>query len=232
MTRPTVSCVIPAYNAEVFLGEAIDSVLGQTRAPDEVLVVDGPSTDNTRAVADGYGDRVRYLVQPGRGPADARNAGVQHAAGDLISFLDADDRWLPDKLETQLVCFDEDPTLMICLSHVELDWAAERARERRALEKLARTHVVPGFATITMLAKREVFQRLGPFNNDLSMADATDWLLRAREAGVPMRILTDVLVQHRMHGSNITVTQRQRSADEFLHMVKASLDRRRGGDPS
>ena len=232
MSRPTVSCVIPAFNAEAYLGEAIDSVLGQTHPADEVLVVDGPSTDGTRAVAEGYGDRVRYFVQKGKGPADARNLGVRHATGDLIGFLDADDRWLPTKLEIQIDAFDADPELMICLTHVELRWSSERADERRALRAVARSHIVPGFATIAMLARREIMNRLGPFDTSLNMADATDWLLRAREAGVPMRILPDVLVEHRMHGTNLTHTQRQRSADEFLHMVKGSLDRRRGvGQP-
>lgn len=232
MTRPMVSCVIPAFNAEAYLGEAIDSVLSQTQPPDEVIVIDGPSTDGTRAVAESYGDAVRYAQQDGQGPADARNTGVRLSAGDMVSFLDADDRWLPAKLETQLAAFDADPSLMICLTHVELRWSPERSEERRALKGIARTHIVPGFATISMLARRTMMDRLGPFDASLDMADATDWLLRAREAGVRMRILSDVLVEHRMHGSNLTHTQRQRSADEFLNMVKASLDRRRRVDQS
>ncbi len=227
MNRPTISCVIPAYNAEIYLGEAIDSVLDQTRPPDEVWVIDGPSTDGTRRVAESYGRRVRYTVQDGTGPADARNTGVRLSGGELVSFLDADDCWLPNKLERQLAAFDDDPSLEICLTHVALRWSAEREHERLALAGIERSRVAAGFATISMLARRTVIDRLGPFDTSLSMADATDWLLRAREAGVPMLVMPDVLVEHRMHAASITATQRRRSADEFLGMVKASLDRRR-----
>jgi glycosyltransferase involved in cell wall biosynthesis len=99
---PTVSVVIPAYNAEAYLREALDSVFAQTRPPDEVVVVDDGSTDRTSEVAASYGDRVRLLRQPNRGEAAARNAGVLAARGALIAFLDADDTWLPRYLESQL----------------------------------------------------------------------------------------------------------------------------------
>ena len=100
----SVSAVIPAYNSEATLGRALDSVLAQTRPADEIIVVDDASTDGTASLARSYADRgVRLLSLPERrGAAAARNAGIGAAKGDWIAFLDADDEWLPAKLEKQV----------------------------------------------------------------------------------------------------------------------------------
>jgi len=96
----SVSVIIPAYNAENWLSHAVDSALSQTHPPREVIVIDDGSTDATRAVARGYGDRVVCIEQSNRGQAAARNAGLRAARGEFIAFLDADDYWRPDFLRT------------------------------------------------------------------------------------------------------------------------------------
>jgi glycosyltransferase involved in cell wall biosynthesis len=227
MSNPTISCVIPAYNAERYLEESIRSVLNQTVRPIEVVVVDDGSADRTRQIAESFGAPVRYVVQDGRGPAAARNFGVTTSGGELVSFLDADDLWHAEKLERQLTCFEADPMLMICLTHVELMWDRALAAEQLHFANHPRGRIVPGFATISMLAQRAAFGRLGLLDPSLGMADAAEWLVRAREQGLSMCVMPDVLVYHRMHRSNLTRRKRQQSADEFLGMVKASLDRRR-----
>lgn len=97
-----VSVIIPTFNRATHLPRAIDSALGQTLAPDEVLVVDDGSTDDTRSVLEGYGDRIHCLWQENRGAAAARNRGLALARGRWVAFLDSDDAWLPRKLEVQL----------------------------------------------------------------------------------------------------------------------------------
>lgn len=104
----TVSVVIPAYNAGRFLGQAIESVVAQSLAAHEIIVVDDGSSDDTFATARAC-PGVTCLRQANRGAAAARNAGIGHACGDFIAFLDADDVWLPDKLERQLAAFDRHP---------------------------------------------------------------------------------------------------------------------------
>src|SRR3954452_15003770 len=99
--RPLVSAIIPAHNAERFLAAAIDSVLAQTYQPIECIVVDDGSTDGTPAVARSYGDRIRLIPQEQRGVSAARNRGAAEARGELLAFLDADDRWLPERVERQ-----------------------------------------------------------------------------------------------------------------------------------
>jgi glycosyltransferase involved in cell wall biosynthesis len=96
-----ISVVIPAYNSEQTIGRAIDSVLGQTRPAEEIIVVDDGSTDRTAERVRAYGDKVRLIQQPNAGVSVARNAAIAAATGDWIAFLDADDEWLPKKLRLQ-----------------------------------------------------------------------------------------------------------------------------------
>jgi glycosyltransferase involved in cell wall biosynthesis len=99
--RGTVSVVIPTYNRAQFVGEAIESVLGQTARPLEIIVVDDGSTDDTEAVCRKFGAQIRYIRQANGGVSAARNHGIRESRGDLIAFLDSDDRWAPEKLELQ-----------------------------------------------------------------------------------------------------------------------------------
>ncbi len=106
-----ISVVIPAMNAEAFVGRAIDSALAQTLAPREIIVVDDGSTDGTRQVVQRYGERVRYLQQDNQGASAARNTGIRAASGEWIAFLDADDEWLPERLALQVRLLEENPLL-------------------------------------------------------------------------------------------------------------------------
>ncbi len=98
----TISVIIPAYNAEEYIGRAIDSVLAQTHQPDEIIVVDDGSTDNTAEVIRSYSSRVHYIGQENGGASVARNTGIEAATGQWIAFLDADDEWVPEKLSMQI----------------------------------------------------------------------------------------------------------------------------------
>lgn len=95
----TISAVMPAYNAEKYIARAIDSVLGQTRTPDEFIVIDDGSTDDTAGIVKSYGDKIRYVYQENGGESAARNTGIKEATCDWIAFLDSDDEWLEGNLE-------------------------------------------------------------------------------------------------------------------------------------
>ena len=109
---PSISAIIPAYNAEPFLARAIESVLGQTCPPMELIVVDDGSTDGTGDVARRFGDRVRFFHQENAGVSAARNLGIEKARGEWIAFLDADDWWEPHRLESQVAILKRHPDLM------------------------------------------------------------------------------------------------------------------------
>src|SRR5436305_5180727 len=102
MNGVPVSVVIPTYNCGGLVAEAVGSVLAQSRLPAEIIVVDDGSRDDTRERLAPFGDRIRYVCQANQGVSAARNLGVQHARGEVIAFLDADDIWHPRRLELQL----------------------------------------------------------------------------------------------------------------------------------
>jgi glycosyltransferase involved in cell wall biosynthesis len=113
----TVSVIIPAYNAAEHIGRAIDSILTQTRLPDEIIVVDDGSTDSTPQIATAYGEKVTLIQQQNAGVSAARNTGIKAARCEWIAFLDADDEWLPEKLEKQSALLKRNPELVWAYSN-------------------------------------------------------------------------------------------------------------------
>jgi glycosyltransferase involved in cell wall biosynthesis len=103
------SVVIPVYNCEHYIGEAVESALAQTRPPHEIVVIDDGSTDGTRDVLQRYINSIKYVYQKNAGEPTARNNGIEVAEGEFIAFLDADDLWLPEKMQLQMECFAKDP---------------------------------------------------------------------------------------------------------------------------
>lgn len=108
----SVAAVIPAYNAEHYIGRAIDSVLAQSRPADEIIVVNDGSNDNTEKVIKTYGDKVQYVRQENAGPGAARNTGIKTAQSKWIAFLDADDEWMSDYLKMQLQLLQRNPEMV------------------------------------------------------------------------------------------------------------------------
>jgi glycosyltransferase involved in cell wall biosynthesis len=121
-----VSVIIPTYNRADRVVAALESVLAQTRPPDEVIIVDDGSTDSTSERLEPLRKHIHYVFQKNRGPASARNAGIQQASGELVAFLDSDDLWLPKKLERQLSAFANDRRLHIC--HTNEIWIRNGVR--------------------------------------------------------------------------------------------------------
>ena len=223
-----VSCVVVAYNSERFIAQALDSILEQTYRPVEIVVADDGSADGTVHVARRYEDRdVRVVTQATAGPPATRNLGLGAAVGDFIAFLDADDLWHPDKLKLQMARFEARPELEFCLSNARHFWESELAEEEERLRDHPRGQVIPGYATTTLLARRSVFDKVGQFNPDLWFADAAEWFLRAEELNCVQELLPEVLTYHRMHPGNITRRRGEDSRQEFLQLVKSSLDKRR-----
>ena len=223
---PEVSVVIAAHNAERHLGEAISSVLAQTRRDLEVVVVDDGSTDRTRAIAEGFGEPVRCLSREQGGIGAGRNFGVRHAQGKYLAFLDADDLWVEDKLERQFEAFASHPEVNLMLGLVqefispELDPAAA-ARIRCSPEPR------PGYLPGALLVARETFERVGEFKEDLRVGEFVDWMARARELGLRDLVLPREVLRRRLHDENQSVRHRDDMGD-FARVVKAALDRRRG----
>jgi glycosyltransferase involved in cell wall biosynthesis len=219
--------VIPVWNGERYLGEALESVLGQSYGPVEVIVADDGSTDGTRDVVSRYRPRVRYLHQANAGHAAARNLGLAAARGAFVAFLDADDLWHAEKLERQMGRFAQRPELGISVTHVRNFWSPDAAPPAGGSVDPRLTEGVPGYRSVTLLARRRVFESVGPFDPGLRHGNDTAWFLRAAELGTAMELLPDVLVFRRLHAGNRSRRFAESSQREYLRILKASLDRRR-----
>jgi glycosyltransferase involved in cell wall biosynthesis len=227
MQTPLITCIVPAFNGERYLRETLNSILAQRYQHLEIIVADDGSTDGTAAAAAAYGDQLRYLWQPNKGPAAARNLGLGCAKGEFVAFLDQDDLWHPDKLTRQLARFQARPELDAAVAHVRLFWDEALRLEEEKLRGHRLTSDLPGYITGTLLARRALFETVGPFDGELRYGDALGWFLRAAEHGATVELLPDVLLYHRMHRSNLSRREAKHSRDEFLQILKASLDRRR-----
>jgi glycosyltransferase involved in cell wall biosynthesis len=187
-----VSAVIPAYNAARCVGRAIDSVLGQTFRGIEVIVVNDGSTDDTAAVVGRYADRVRMITKPNGGLSSARNAGIRSAAGQYVAFLDADDWWLPQKIERQVAWMDAHPDAVFCSTAATvINGAGETTGEWRCghysgstLEGIfARNAYVAGSGS-AVLARRDALFAAGGFDERLkSLEDIDMWMRLAVRGG-------------------------------------------------
>jgi glycosyltransferase involved in cell wall biosynthesis len=227
---PLVSCIVPVYNGERFLAESLDSVLEQTHRPLELVVADDGSTDGTPTVVARYGGQARYVRQDNSGPAAARNLGLGMAKGEFVAFLDADDRWHPEKLSRQLARFAARPELGVSAAHAQNFWMPEVAEEGARLGASRRAGPVPGYIAGTLLVRRSLFATVGLFDAGLGHGEATEWLLRAARQGVVVELLPDVLLERRLHNANRSRVMANRSREEFLCLVKAHLDvQRRDG---
>lgn len=219
MTAPRVAVVVPVRDGARFLAEALASVLGQTRAPDEVVVVDDGSTDGSGEIAASAGAPVRVIHQEGLGPAAARNRGAAATRAEFLSFLDHDDLWAAEKLAVQSALLDADPGAGLVLGRTRL-----LVRDGAAWEPAGEPwHALSLGAA---LVRRATFLRLGALDGARRLCDDVDFLLRAKEAGVRAVLHPEVVQLYRRHGGNLT-GDRAGDRRAFLGALRDSLARRR-----
>jgi glycosyltransferase involved in cell wall biosynthesis len=213
------SVVIPAFNAEATLGAAIHSVLQQTPAPAEIVVVDDGSTDGTARVAAGFGPSLRYLHQANSGPGAATTLGFQAVTTPLVATLDADDLWLPGKIERQIAHFASMPELAAGFTLIR-----QFCEERGAAGDGAITR---GWSRSTMLMRATLFAKVGPMRDPPGRrGEFVDWLARAREGGACVEMLDEVLVLRRVRAGSLS-DQRGVMDRGYTQVARAAIERRR-----
>jgi glycosyltransferase involved in cell wall biosynthesis len=220
----SVSVVLIVRNGERFIAEALESVCRQTVKPVEILVVDGQSTDKTVEIARGF-PTVTIVPQASRGLANAYNEGIAAAQGRLLAFISHDDQWLPEKLERQVAFMAANPDTLLTVTHVRhVLHAGASAPEGFRTELLDRA--VPGFIMETLVARREVFDRVGLFDPAFPVSEDTDWFARAKDAGVALAVLPESLVIKRVHDTNASLSNLQINA-LLLRALRRSVERKR-----
>lgn len=220
---PTVSVIIPAYNASKYIGEAINSVLGQTFTSHEVIVInDGsPDTDELERVLRPHFDNIEYIRQENRGAAAARNAGLRSAKGEFVAFLDADDTWFPNFLMEQIefltgsnvdlvfcdaLLFGESP--LEGRSFMEI----QPSRGEVTSESLLAVNVT--ILTSAVLARKEPIVQVGLFYEEMKRGHDFDLWLRLAKAGARFAYQPKILARHRIVESGLsgdTISQLERT---------------------
>jgi len=246
MTIPLVSAIVPTYNAERFLAQALDSALAQTFRDFEIVVVNDGSTDSSAAIAGAYAARhpgiVRVIHQPNQGLCHARNTALASARGRYFALLDADDLWLPHHLTDCVAVLERRPA--VALVHADIEridvhgkslGRATRYWDHLPLEPfsalyLRREHV----CCPTAVFRRHAIERVGNFDpqfNRLGCEDRDLWLRISDVAQIAF--IGDLHAQYRLHGSNMSANfekmlqARIRLVDKFGKTLRGQPLRRR-----
>lgn len=228
-----MSVILAVYNGERFLREALDSALGQSYGPMEIIVVDDGSEDGSASIARSD-ERVRYIRREHRGVAAARNSGIKIAKGQFFAFLDADDFWEKDKVVKQMDYLSAHPEAAGVCSRFRnfFDPSAPPPpgiRKERFLDE--NVEKMPSLGSL--LIRREAFDRAGPFNPELRTGSDIDWFARAKDTGVKIESIPDVLMHRRLHDGNLSYAVADNRAN-LMRILRDSIERKRrleGGLP-
>ena len=227
---PRISVVLPVKDGESWLAEAIDSVLAQGYPGLELIVVDGQSTDRSAEIARSYPE-VTYIAQDEAGLAQGWNQGVDACNGDLIGFLDCDDRWTPGKLSAQTEVLREGPELAGAIGMVSFFLTPGQSPPSGMRPRLLEgEHVaqIPG----ALLVRREVFERIGKFDTSYEIAIDVDWFARVKDAGLEFGVVPRVVLEKRFHSANLSHARPDRYHHEMIRAMRESAARQRAGEAS
>jgi glycosyltransferase involved in cell wall biosynthesis len=206
--KPAVSVIIPAYNCDRYIVQAVESVLQQEDCSYEIIIIDDGSTDATEEVLEPYRDRLRYVKQANQGVAAARNKGIASAKADFIAFLDADDYFLPGKLALQAEMLLERPDLGIIHSGWQrVDYQGNKLLNVRPWQQIPELDlanwlrwkpVLPS----AMMFRREWLQYVGGFDPRFPPAEDTNLVLKLAVKGCKTAWLRQITVCYRQHESS------------------------------
>ena len=222
--KPLVSVIIAVYNGEKYLGEAIESVLAQTYAPIELVILDDGSQDQTSQVAKRYGSKLRYFQQSNRGQPSAQNQAIRLTQGSYISFLDADDLYLPDKTALQMAFLEAHPQIDFVFGSVQQFFSPEAPLEFKQ-RWLCPPALTSGRLAAGGLFRKVCFEQVSFFNEEQRIGPFIEWYMRAMEKGLQEALIPNPVLQRRIHENNMGVHS-QGSRLEYVRIVREALKRR------
>lgn len=229
MKKGLVSVIVPNYNYADFIGKTLESVLNQTYTDTEIIVVDDCSTDDSRSIVRSYGEKVRLVEQKeNQGVSNARNRGVAESEGEYIAFLDADDIWLPDKIERQLEIFRDDSE--VGFVHCSVTLIDPDEQPMSDITDGGKGHIADAFLTFnggavigagsTGILLRDVFEDVGGFDPRLSTAADWDFCYRVATK-YKIGFVDQPKVLYRVHNSNMHGNIRVMEHDILIGFQKA-----------
>ncbi len=232
MRRPLVSIIIPCYNSESFVADAIQCSLDQTYQSCEIIVIDDGSTDRSSEIIESFGERIQHVSSSNKGGCSARNLGFEKAMGSFIQFLDSDDLMAPDKIEKQLATIESHPNWISTCPYVDfenslnevdasidrspltdssdpLDWIIERISTHSSKSSVAHSFLTP----------RELIRRAGPWNENLKINQDGEFFARVLLQAEEIRFEANTQVYYRRH-RNPSVSK-VRSSDRVISSIDA-----------
>ncbi len=210
MKAPTISVIIPAYNAGESIIPTLESILGQTVPPAEIIVIDDGSVDHTCEVVQRFAPRVTLLKRENGGPAAARHTGIQVSSGEWIAFLDADDIWLPKKLERQIPQMLDGISLVHCY---EVDSGDDTELEMNFDNLWDHNYI----GTSTVVLRKSAYEAVGGFNVERRFIGIEDYNLWLRLAHAGHKIVT-------VHEELILYTPAENSLSQrYANVIRAEL---------
>lgn len=226
-----VSVVIPVYNSERYINEAIDSLIKQSFQDYEIIAIDDGSTDGTANVVKKYAGKVKYIYQQNMGPASARNRGIKEANGRYIAFLDADDVSEKDRLETQVNAFKKNKDAGLVYS--SLSFINEKGNKISGIHRSKQydsetflgkmfTRNIMVSASVVM-ARKSLIEELGGFDENIHLSEDYDmWLRMAKNNSI---VYIDVpLVRYRRHSNNASINREENKTNEAKSILKHDLN--------
>lgn len=222
--RTTISVIIPAYNAVDTIAATLDSLLSQTRAADQIIVVNDGSSDATGDVVTNHPVGAKLVKQSNGGAAAAFNNGINLASGEFIALLDADDIWMPEKLKIQEAALKVHGPDTIILGHVEAFECPSQAPELFASLSYVKGKT-PGYLAGTTLVRRDLIAHQGKsFDTSLRTGYFIEWYRRRQSEGVQAVMLDDLVLKRRIRAN--TLSRRQANAKDGLSRDFLEIARR------
>jgi glycosyltransferase involved in cell wall biosynthesis len=225
LKSPAISVIIPAYNQAQYVSEAIRSVLGQTYPDFELIVIDDGSTDETPKILAKFSDpRIRVIWQPNAGLSAARNTGLRESHAQLVTFLDADDYFLPDKLEVLSRHLERYPEVGMVVGNERLidpygKVISAPAKEHSSLS-LPGLLIDNPICVSAVLLRRRWLERIGNFDESLRACEDWDLWIRLLDGGCKMAWVDNFVVAYRIHPGQMT-----RQADRMRIAIFSTLDK-------
>ncbi len=222
--KKNLSVIIPAYNAEKYLKQAIDSVKRQNwNGNVEIIVIDDGSNDDTLKIANEHADIV--LTQERKGAASARNQGIEKASGDMILFLDSDDILTEGSLENLYVPFLKNEKLMISFSKAE-DFISPEIPDEEKKKLKPREQPYGGVLPGCSLMKKDIFNEIGIFEENFKSAETVSWLIKLREERIPSENIEYVTLKRRLHLNNTGRVNKKEEIKNYADIIRRRMKKR------
>ncbi len=223
-----VTTIMPVYNGECYISQALASVLGQTYTNQEILVINDASTDSTKLILDDFcmrDNRIKVIDNPQRlKVVKSLNIGLKHARGELIARIDADDIWMPQKVEQQVAAFKEDMDLQLLgtAKHI-IDESGSLISQKNYFPYYSDTdikrniHKANLFTHSSVMFRRSMIDKFGFYDEDFLNSEDYEFWLRVTNK-VKVGILNKPLVKYRMHSKSVTSLRIQQ---QMYYAIKA-----------